>query len=164
MTRKINKEKSVICANWCDPVKLGTKGTFVDDFNKPEDYFEGTLFGIRMVADTPFLNTYGYWYKYFVPEKGRVLEEEYKPFTKMEQLNSNGLSVGNSIFVRRKVEKETTYLAIINVVTLDSKGHITNIGLGLNTFSAKELFNDYEWCKSHIDNEWRPFGVKDERN
>lgn len=160
MKKKINKEKSVVFSNWYDTVKLDQKGTFVNDFNKPEDYFEDTLWCIRADEIKPFGDSYSIWYKYFVPEDTMVLEEEYKPFTKMEQLKKEGLYIGNSFWLRSKDDTEITHLVTVTSITLN-KGDIAFIGLGARLLSTEELLNNYLWCKSHTDNEWRPFGVKE---
>ena len=52
--KKIDKEKSVVYSQWSDPVSLRTKGTFVNDFDRPDDYY----------------------YKYFVPRNTKVLVKE----------------------------------------------------------------------------------------
>lgn len=163
MKKKINKEKSVIWANWYDRVSLGTKGVFVDNFDYPDNYFESTLCGIRMGKETPFLNTYGNWYKYFVPEDTMVLEEEeeYKPFTYMEQLKKKDLIIGESFFIRSKDNPEYIHLVRITEITLNRE-HIACIGLGVSVFSPEELLNNYEWCKILTNRDWQPFGVKDE--
>ena len=65
--KKIDKEKSVVYSQWNNHVLLGIKGTFVNNFDKPEDYYEGTLWNIRTDAENPFMDRYGNGYKYFVP-------------------------------------------------------------------------------------------------
>lgn len=77
MAKKIDKEKSVVYSQWNDHVSLGIKGTFVDDFDRPEDYFEGILWSTRADAEKPFRHRHGNWFKYFVPKSTLVLEEEY---------------------------------------------------------------------------------------
>lgn len=158
--KKINKEKSVVCCQWSDSVTISTKGTLVNDFDKPESYYEGVLWGIRAIAETPFMDRYGNWYKYFVPEKGRVLEEEYKPFTYMEQLAKKDLIMGESFFIRSKDNPEILHLVRITEISLNRE-HIASIGLGVSVFSPEELLNNYEWCK-YLNRDWQPFGVKDE--
>lgn len=57
--KKIDKEKSVVYSQWSDPVSLRTKGTFVNDFDRPDDYYEGTLWSIRADVENPFRDRYG---------------------------------------------------------------------------------------------------------
>lgn len=162
MKKKINKEKSVVFSTWCDGLMhLDQKGTFVDNFDYPDSYFEGTLCGIRMGKETPFLNTYGNWYKYFVPERTRVLEEKekYKPFTYMEQLKKKDLIIGESFFIRSKDNPEYIHLVRITEITLNGE-HIACIGLGVSVFSPEELLKNYEYAMSPT--KWLPFGVEDE--
>ena len=74
--KKIDKEKSVVYSQWSDPVSLRTKGAFVNDFDRPDDYYEGTLWGIRADVENPFRDRYGNGYKYFVPRNTKVLVKE----------------------------------------------------------------------------------------
>lgn len=74
--KKIDKEKSVVYSQWSDPVSLRTKGTFVNDFDRPDDYYEGTLWSIRADVENPFRDRYGNGYKYFVPRNTKVLVKE----------------------------------------------------------------------------------------
>lgn len=159
--KKINKEKSVVFSKWNDTVSLNIKGTFVDNFDYPNSYFEGTLCGIRKGTEKPFSDSYGIWYKYFVPRSTMVLEEEYKPYTYLWQLDKEGICPGNCFWIRCKNDTEIQHLVTVTEITLN-KGNIASIGLGTGVFSPEELLKDYLWCKSHTDNEWRPFGVKDE--
>lgn len=161
MAKKIDKEKSVICSNWCDRVSLGAKGTFVDDFERPEDYFEGTLWSIRADEEKPFRSRHGNWYRYFVPKSTLVLEEEYKSFTDIEQLREEGLYIGNSFWIRYKNNTDFTHLVTITEITLNSKGSIVSIRLGTSVFTPEELLKNYEWSnKSPKDNDWRPFSIR----
>lgn len=74
--KKIDKEKSVVYRQWNDHVSLGIKGTFVDDFDRPEDYFEGILWRVIADVENPFRDRCGYGYKYFVPRDTKVLVKE----------------------------------------------------------------------------------------
>lgn len=161
MAKKIDKEKSVICSNWCDRVSLGAKGTFVDDFERPEDYFEGTLWSIRADEEKPFRSRHGNWYRYFVPKSTLVLEEdEENEFTKLGQLKKKDLYTGNSFWIRSKDNTEITRLVTITEISLNSKGSIASIGLGVSTFLPEELLKNYEWSnKSPKDNDWKPFSI-----
>jgi len=162
MTKKIDKERSVVCRQWNDPVALGVVGTFVDDFDRPEDYFEGTLVGIRQGTVTSFLNEYGEWYKYFVPADTKVLvDEDCKPFYKLDQLRDRGL-MGRYFFIRHKNIKKSAHLVTITEVTLDYRGYITNIGLGTDMFTPEDLFKEYEWIKDvNVEYDWNVFGIKE---
>lgn len=163
MTKKIDMERSFVFVDWKDVKSLDIIGYF---FNSPDSWVFDTLVASRSNSEYAFQTLTGRWFKHFVPanliEFKEEKEPEYVPFTKMEQLNNNNMYVGGSIFVKHK-EQEYTYLAMLTVVTLDSKGHIAKIGLGLNTFSPEELFDNYLWCRSRVDNEWRPFGVQNDK-
>lgn len=74
--RKIDKEKSMVYRQWNDHVSLGIKGTFVNDFDKPDDYYEGTLWSVRADVENPFRDRYGNCFKYFVPRDTKVLVKE----------------------------------------------------------------------------------------
>lgn len=158
MKKKINKEKSVVFSNWYDTVKLDQKGTFVNDFNKPEDYFEGTLWCIRTDEIKPFGDSYSIWYKYFVPEDTMVLEpEKVRPFEDFDEfIRTLGCAVGNVITFKKK-NSDTEYCLLFNGHAITKDGDVL-IYLGAKYYVLKELCDDYLFYKG---GEWLPFGVKE---
>lgn len=81
--------------------------------------------------------------------------------TERDQLRKEGLYIGNSFWIRSKDNTEIIRLATITEITIDSKGSITSIGLGLTEFSLEELLKNYEWSnKSPKDNDWKPFSTR----
>lgn len=70
------------------------------------------------------------------------------------------LEIGNSFWIRSKDNTEITHLVTITEISLNSKGNIASIGLGVSTFSPEELLKNYEWCTSPKDNDWKPFSIR----
>lgn len=70
------------------------------------------------------------------------------------------LGIGSSFWIRSKDNTEITHLVTITEISLNSKGNIASIGLGVSTFSPEELLKNYEWSnKSPKDNDWKPFNI-----
>lgn len=158
--KKIDKEKSVVYSNYSDPDSLCIRGTFVDDFDYPDSYFEGTLCGIRANAERTFLNTYGNWYKYFVPESTRVLVEEPKklrPFKDMREFfDTTGFDIGQIVHIKKDVGIEFEETTIFNGYRTDTDNTFIIFG-----FQAHDFEQLMEFFKFYRDGKWCPFGVEE---
>lgn len=153
---KIDKEKSIVYNKWSDTVSLNIKGTFVDDFNKPEDYYEGTLWQIRADDESPFGDRYGNCFKYFVPRSTKVVEpKKLRPFKDIKEFRHIlGVKVGNIIHYREK-GSSLEYNLMWTGYTNDKLVVI----FGGTFHSLNSLFERYEYCDSK--GEWHPFGVEE---
>lgn len=165
MNKEIDVFKSVVYDNLIskfDGLELGQIGYFSNDPSF-EDY------EVDQLTDIITANTHRYGtntnvgYRYFIPKDKAVFIEQKKliPITGMEQLIKEGLGIGDSFFIRPKGEKEVARLVTVTEITLNSKGFVGCIGLGINLFSPDELSNTYEWCKYPQTGEWKPFGIEE---
>lgn len=140
---------------------LGEKGYFataLSDFNYLDIIKYGTLTDVRD-NDYPFKEGSNDYWAYFIPESILLEEEKFIPFKYLNELTAAGIEVGKVISIKNKNYDIVTLNVLVTEINYNNENNeLINITLGATGYEFPTLFNSY---LLQVNDEWKPFGVKE---
>lgn len=147
------------CFSNAEVVSQYSNGWFsndLEDFTNLDNTKFDTLTGVKNSKSVyPFMTEKAF-YKFFLPECMVKVQKKFRPYNSVKELP---FTVGDILFIKEKEYQEIEKCICLGIL-YEKNDKLPLISLGTTTYSAQELFDDYEWRFSETG-DWKPFGVEE---